>query len=342
MDNNQQNEIVVQTSQKSMLLAIVLTLLLGPLGILYSSILWGILMLIFTPIIVIIVSIMTLGVGLPFIGGLMWLINLIISIVCVSSHNDKSRRVGASEKISIQQDMSQEKTLVQTPAPICSYFKYDEANKLSISEIKELISSSKDDLNPQYLETLKFILGERIEQKNIEEKRVLSYEKALALTTEEKNTRLASPSLYNEDQIKAIEYIRRCEECGLKPNSEGFLSTYRIGYVAPETPKEKIRRLNIKAEEERKAKKEEMTTTAFLATFIALIVLGIVMYKINKMQDIYSSSLQQAAQQFEEKNYDMTMSLYRRALIDMPFWKGEEDVKFIESKIEEVKKLKKR
>lgn len=72
---------VVTTSTKSMGISIILTVLFGPLGMLYSTIWGGVIM----AVISIIVGIVTLGFGLL----LTWPICIIWAAVATSSYNKK-------------------------------------------------------------------------------------------------------------------------------------------------------------------------------------------------------------------------------------------------------------
>lgn len=78
---NEQPQTVVTTSTKSMGVAIILTVLFGPLGMLYSTILGGIIMCVIS----LIVGIVTLGFGLL----LTWPICIIWAAVATSSFNKK-------------------------------------------------------------------------------------------------------------------------------------------------------------------------------------------------------------------------------------------------------------
>lgn len=76
----QPQQIVVKT-QKSMGVAILLSIFFGPLGMLYSTVTGGIVMLLVN----IVVGIFTLGIGLFFT----WPIGVIWAAVAVNSHNSK-------------------------------------------------------------------------------------------------------------------------------------------------------------------------------------------------------------------------------------------------------------
>jgi hypothetical protein len=78
---NEQPQRVVITSTKSMGVAIILTVLFGPLGMLYSTILGGVIMCVIS----LIVGIVTLGFGLL----LTWPICIIWAAVATSSFNKK-------------------------------------------------------------------------------------------------------------------------------------------------------------------------------------------------------------------------------------------------------------
>lgn len=72
---------VVVTSTKSVGIAILLTVLFGPLGMLYSTVVGGLIMLVVTPIF----AFITLGFGLL----LTWPICIVWAALAVSSHNSK-------------------------------------------------------------------------------------------------------------------------------------------------------------------------------------------------------------------------------------------------------------
>ena len=78
---NEQPQTVVTTSTKSMGVAIILTVLFGPLGMLYSTILGGIIMCVIS----LIVALITAGIGLV----LTWPICIIWAAVATSSFNKK-------------------------------------------------------------------------------------------------------------------------------------------------------------------------------------------------------------------------------------------------------------
>jgi hypothetical protein len=78
---NEQQQTVVTTATKSMGVAIILTVLFGPLGMLYSTILGGIIM----GIVSLVVGILTVGLGLV----VTWPICIIWAAVATSSFNKK-------------------------------------------------------------------------------------------------------------------------------------------------------------------------------------------------------------------------------------------------------------
>ena len=78
---NLQPQTVVTTSTKSMGVAIILTVLFGPLGMLYSTIPGGIIMFIISSI----VALLTAGIGLI----LTWPICIIWAAAATSSYNKK-------------------------------------------------------------------------------------------------------------------------------------------------------------------------------------------------------------------------------------------------------------
>lgn len=78
---NQQPERVVVTPTKSMGISIILTILFGPLGMLYSTIWGGVIMFVISAI----VGFLTLGLGLIII----WPTCVIWAAVATSSYNKK-------------------------------------------------------------------------------------------------------------------------------------------------------------------------------------------------------------------------------------------------------------
>lgn len=80
-EQNVQKVVVVQTAGKSMAVAIILAILFGPLGMLYSTVMGGVIMIVIS----LLAGIFTLGFGL-FIT---WPICVIWSAVATNSHNKK-------------------------------------------------------------------------------------------------------------------------------------------------------------------------------------------------------------------------------------------------------------
>ena len=78
---NQQPETVVVTPTKSMGISIILTILFGPLGMLYSTIWGGVIMFVISAI----VGFLTVGLGLI----ITWPICVIWAAVATSSYNKK-------------------------------------------------------------------------------------------------------------------------------------------------------------------------------------------------------------------------------------------------------------
>ncbi len=79
MTNTQGNQVVVVASPKSAGIAILLTILFGPLGMLYSTILGAIIMIIIS----FVVALLTAGIGLV----VTWPICIIWGALAASSHN---------------------------------------------------------------------------------------------------------------------------------------------------------------------------------------------------------------------------------------------------------------
>lgn len=81
-EQNVQKIVVVQAAGKSMAVAIILAILFGPLGMLYSTVMGGVVMIALS----ILVGIFTLGFGL-FIT---WPVCVIWAAVAANSHNKKA------------------------------------------------------------------------------------------------------------------------------------------------------------------------------------------------------------------------------------------------------------
>lgn len=79
--SNHQTTIVIIGGQKSAGVSLLLTILFGPLGLLYSSVIGGVVMIIAS----IIIGFITLGFGLivTWIGSVIW------GVIAVNSHNEK-------------------------------------------------------------------------------------------------------------------------------------------------------------------------------------------------------------------------------------------------------------
>lgn len=77
----QRANVVITRSPKSQGISFILTFLFGPLGLFYSSVLGGVIMLILG----IIIAIITLGIG----AILAWLGSIIWGAIAVSSYNKK-------------------------------------------------------------------------------------------------------------------------------------------------------------------------------------------------------------------------------------------------------------
>ena len=78
---NEQPQTIIVTSTKSMGISIILTVLFGPLGMLYSTVLGGVIMFVITAI----VGVVTFGFGFLFT----WPICIIWAAVATSSFNAK-------------------------------------------------------------------------------------------------------------------------------------------------------------------------------------------------------------------------------------------------------------
>ncbi|MDA8959766.1 hypothetical protein N9F93_01010 [bacterium] len=74
-------QIVIAKTEKSVGISLILTLLFGPLGMLYSTVMGGLVMIAVT----ILVGLFTFGFGLVFL----WPVYLIWGALAASSHNQK-------------------------------------------------------------------------------------------------------------------------------------------------------------------------------------------------------------------------------------------------------------
>ena len=80
-DNSTAAAILAVGQKKSMGIALLLTFFFGPLGLLYSSVAGGLILLVLT----IVIGLITLGIGF-FVG---WIASMIWAAVAVNSHNAK-------------------------------------------------------------------------------------------------------------------------------------------------------------------------------------------------------------------------------------------------------------
>lgn len=232
MENHQQTTVIIAQPKKSMILGLILTFFFGPLGMLYSTIAGGVIMFILTPL----VGILTFGLGLL----IMWPVQLIWTGISISMHNKKCGDTTVTTTSSSTFTPESPTAVVGEKVQLSkkNLPHYDEANRLSDEKIKELLAN-RDELGSDFVEALKFVNTERVIRKEADQSRKALYEKALLIDDEERKNRIASPSLYSELSISALEYIQRCIECGMEPSTTGFLATFDEGYIAPETPKER-------------------------------------------------------------------------------------------------------
>ncbi len=365
MQNNQRTTVVVVQSKKSMGLAFILTFLFGPLGMLYSTVAGGIIMMILTPII----GIGTLGVGLI----IMWPIQLIWACMAVNSRNNKIDAAGKQTvtvsnkplqtdtgiKVEIRDNASE--SIKETKKELRHY---NDANKLTDNQIEKMLLDG-DDLSADFVEALKFVQNERVANKEIVGNRKKAFAKALELNEGERKDRIASPSLYSAVSISALVYIQRCKECELEPTESGFLSTFEQGYIAPETPSERTKReqqeqeqaerdqkraeekrARVKEEIERAEQQKRMSIIIFLIIIVSGSAIGIYTMLIKPNSD-YNKIISLYDTRFE--NFDSTASLdvQKKELItikgfyysleqDLPNIKKDERTKYIQSKINDI------
>lgn len=79
----QEKTVILVKTEKSMGISIFLTIVFGPIGLFFASIVGGVAMCILS----VIVGIATLGVGLP----ITWLMSILWGILSVSSYNQQLR-----------------------------------------------------------------------------------------------------------------------------------------------------------------------------------------------------------------------------------------------------------
>lgn len=80
--------IVVVAKQKSVGVALLLTFFFGPLGLLYASVLGGVIMIVLS----LIIGFLTLGLGLIFT----WLASLIWAVIALTQQNKKTAAVAST------------------------------------------------------------------------------------------------------------------------------------------------------------------------------------------------------------------------------------------------------
>ena len=80
-----QQTIIVVNKQKSAAIAIVLAIFFGPLGLLYSSVLGGIIMMVLG----LIIGLITFGIGLIVV----WIASIIWAVVAVNIANKKQDKI---------------------------------------------------------------------------------------------------------------------------------------------------------------------------------------------------------------------------------------------------------
>ena len=83
-DNSATTALLAVSQKKSMGVALILTILFGPLGLLYATVPGGLVLLLLT----FVIGIATLGVG--FLFG--WIVSIIWAVIAVNSHNEKIMR----------------------------------------------------------------------------------------------------------------------------------------------------------------------------------------------------------------------------------------------------------
>lgn len=94
-ETNQQVKHIVVTPTKSVGLAIILTVLFGPLGMFYTTIWGGIIMSVVFLLVVMVVGSLTLGLGLVVVLPILWAICVLWAAMASNSYN---RKLLAGEK----------------------------------------------------------------------------------------------------------------------------------------------------------------------------------------------------------------------------------------------------
>ncbi|MFR9523314.1 MAG: hypothetical protein SNH94_01940 [Rikenellaceae bacterium] len=298
-------------------------------------------------IINIIVGIATLGIGLL----VTWPIQLIWTIIAVNMHNssvknsaNKSINSSVTESKEPQNlSAKSEETIVRPTSP-SSLFNYSAAAALSDPEIANLLSESKEDLNPEYVKTLEHVAAERQREAEVNQARIKAYGKVLFLSAEEIDERIANAEIYNDLVVDAAKYIKRCTECSIESTEEGFIATYKEGYVAPETPTEqaarlaaeeqvKLRRAKAKQREEEEARNKKQNTMIALVV-IVLVIVGLIARAFVSSREAYYENMSDKAATYilegQSKHYldcmseNSALAIYDMLLEKLPYFKTEE------------------
>ena len=308
MNNNNQHNILIIESSKSMGAAILLTIFFGPFGLLYATVSGGLTMIVLG----FVLSVVTLGVGVIFL----WPINIIIAIIAVSSHNQK--RV-----ISIKQTYNETKTEASQDDGVTAQYRVLslEVNRKSDAEIDSILLENTTMLNPLYLEVLKNVQQIRLKNKEF-------YVEASQVTAERRAQLLSNVTTLNTTYVKALEYLNRTYEVGVEPSFGGFMRTFDLDYRAPETPSETTNRLNFE-KSNINTQKNSYTVKLAVIGIIILVVGGALIYKDYR---VYDTEIAKADSLFNKESNEESLRLYNS--IEVPFFGRQDRREYIESQVE--------
>ena len=242
MEQNQPTSVVIIKSSKSVVLAIILSALVGPLGMLYSTIKGAIIMFI--------IGLFFAIIDVTPLLIMAWVIDIIWSIIAVNSYNEKlyegvipnstpnlNNKIATNNKEVETMPLTEEQCELQR-----------EAEMKSDDEIDTILSGSISTLNVLYVEALKDVQIKRIKSKKLNDERHFFYDEAAGKTSEQIDQLLLSANTLHPIYIKALNYIKRSNALVVKSTYEGFVLTFELGYVAPETEEEKEERYNAEKE----------------------------------------------------------------------------------------------
>ena len=336
MEQNQQQNIMVVRLPKSMGVAVVLTVLFGPLGMFYSTIIGALIMLFFGGFLIIV----TFGIGLL----ITWPISLIWTILAVQSHNSKLYSGPANPSrptVEPNESIPQNRPEVFQSKSINTDL-YREVEQKSDEEIDLILAGSVSMLNTSYIEVLKDVQINRIQIKKRNQERGAFYNMAVEQSSKQVDQLLSNPSLLNPLYIITLRYVKRCNDLFSHPTYEGFLQTFNPNYVAPETPaekeeKNKIEEDRINQEKEQKDKTKAALKTVKQITGVMALLLIVVFFAI-KSHGNCNTKIEIADRAFpSNNNNNQVLSLYNDALSSLPLFGNSRQKKHIKERIKIVK-----